>query len=137
MFSCQFCLGECKGGGGGGGVTPIGAVSRAATGVKMRSNGQGTFWGSVKRSSSMLGTIYKALLAIKRRGRSFCACAVNRWSRVKGKNPAWSSGQGLFSTVKNLDPGRSSGHGAYGSDPPLRVAVKLRAPLPAASFQHP
>ncbi len=102
-----------------GGVTPIGAVSRAATGVKMRSNGQGTFWGSVKRSSSMLGTIYKALLAIKRRGRSFCACAVNRWSRVKGKNPAWSSGQGRFSTVKNLDPGRSSGHGAYGSDPPL------------------
>ena len=38
-----------------GGVTPIGAVSRAATGVKMRSNGQGTFWGSVKRSSSVLG----------------------------------------------------------------------------------
>ncbi len=41
----------------GGGVTPIGAVSRAATGIKMRSNGQGTFWGSVKRSSSVLGTI--------------------------------------------------------------------------------
>ena len=37
------------------GVTPIGAVSRAATGVKMQSNSQGTFWGSVKRSSSMLG----------------------------------------------------------------------------------
>ena len=35
------------------GVTPIGAVSRAATGVKMRSNVQGTFWGSVKRSSSV------------------------------------------------------------------------------------
>ena len=30
------------------GVTPIGAVSRAAIGVKMQSNGQGTFWGSVK-----------------------------------------------------------------------------------------
>ena len=40
-----------------GGVTPIGAVSRAATGVKMQSNGQGTFWGSVKRSSSVLGPI--------------------------------------------------------------------------------
>ena len=38
-----------------GGVTPIGAVSRAATGVKMRSNSQGTFWGSVKRSSGVLG----------------------------------------------------------------------------------
>ena len=38
-----------------GEVTPIGAVSRAATGVKMRSNCQGTFWGSVKRSSSVLG----------------------------------------------------------------------------------
>ena len=36
----------------------------------------------------------------------------------RGKNPAWSSGQGRFSTVKNFDPGRSSGHGAYGSDPP-------------------
>ena len=39
------------------GVTPIGAVSRAATGVKMQSNGQGTFWGSVKRSSGVLGPI--------------------------------------------------------------------------------
>ena len=38
-----------------GEVTPIGAVSRAVTGVKMRSNSQGTFWGSVKRSSSVLG----------------------------------------------------------------------------------
>ena len=38
-----------------GGVTPIGAVSRAATTVKMQSNGQGTFWGSVKWSSSVLG----------------------------------------------------------------------------------
>ena len=78
-----------------GEVTPIGAVSRAATGVKMRSNGQGTFWGLVKRSSSVLGhyrSISTALLAIKRRGRSFCACAINQWSRVKGKNPAWSSG---------------------------------------------
>ena len=34
------------------GVTPIGAVSTAATGVKMRSSGQGTLEGSVKRSSS-------------------------------------------------------------------------------------
>ena len=40
-----------------GGITPIGAVSRAATGVKMQSNGQGTFWGSVKRSSGVLGPI--------------------------------------------------------------------------------
>ena len=39
------------------GVTPIGAVSKAATGVKMQSNGQGTFWGSVKRSSGVLGPI--------------------------------------------------------------------------------
>ena len=39
------------------GVTTIGAVSRAATGVKMQSNGQGTFWGSVKRSSGVLGLI--------------------------------------------------------------------------------
>ena len=43
------------GGGGGGGVgAPIGAVSRAITVVKMQSNSHGTFWGSVKRSSSFL-----------------------------------------------------------------------------------
>ena len=35
----------------------LGAVSRAATAVKMQSNGQDTFWGSVKRSSGVLGPI--------------------------------------------------------------------------------
>ena len=40
-----------------GGITPIGAVSRAATGVKMQSNGQGTFGGLVKQSSGVLGPI--------------------------------------------------------------------------------
>ena len=44
-------------GGGARGVTPIGAVSRAVTGVKMQSNGQGTFWRSVKQSSGVLGPI--------------------------------------------------------------------------------
>ena len=44
---------------------------------------------TVKQCAGALST---ALLAMKRHGRSFCACAVNRWSRVKGKNPAWSSG---------------------------------------------
>ena len=39
------------------GVTPIGAMSRAATGVKMQSKGQGTFWGLVKQSSGVLGPI--------------------------------------------------------------------------------
>ena len=34
-----------------GGVTPIGAVSRTATAVKMQSKGQGTFWGLVKQCS--------------------------------------------------------------------------------------
>ena len=36
-----------------GGVTHIGAEYIAATGVKMWSNGQDTFWGVVKRSSSI------------------------------------------------------------------------------------
>ena len=40
-----------------GGVTHIGAVYIAATGVKMWSNGQDTFWGVVKRSSSIPGPI--------------------------------------------------------------------------------
>ena len=40
-----------------GGVTHIGAVYIAATGVKMWSNGQDTFLGVVKRSSSIPGPI--------------------------------------------------------------------------------
>ena len=31
----------------GGGVTPIGAVSRVATGVKMQSNSQAVYWGTI------------------------------------------------------------------------------------------
>ena len=42
---------------GGGGITPIGAVSGAATVVKMQSNGQGTSWGLVKRLRGVLGTL--------------------------------------------------------------------------------
>ena len=37
------------------GSTLIGGMSRAATVVKMKSNSQGTFWGSVKLSSNVLG----------------------------------------------------------------------------------
>ena len=40
------------------GVTPIGAVSRAMTGVKMQSNGQGTFWGRSNSQAVCWGTIY-------------------------------------------------------------------------------
>ena len=42
---------------GQGGVTHIGAVYIAVTGVKMWSNGQDTFLGVVKRSSSIPGPI--------------------------------------------------------------------------------
>ena len=45
----------------------IGAVSRAVTGVKMQSNGQSTFWGLVKRSSTVLGHYRSNYLATKRR----------------------------------------------------------------------
>ena len=113
------------GGGGGGG----GDLSRGGHSHRRRVQSCDRGQDAVKRSRHFLGVgqtvkqcsgaLSTALLPIKRRGRSFCACAVDRWSRVKGKNPAWSSGQGRFSTVKNLDPGRSSGHSAYGSDPPL------------------
>ena len=71
-----------KGGGGGGGGTPIGAVSGAATG------GQD----AVKRSSSVLGHyistalyIYGTIGGSRSGGRSFCACAVNRWSLGMGQ----------------------------------------------------
>ena len=56
---------------GQGGVTPIGAVSRAATRVKMQSNGQGTFWGLVKQSSTVLGHYRSNHLATKKCGRPF------------------------------------------------------------------
>ena len=45
-----------------GGVTHIGAVYIAATGVKMWSNGQDTFLGVVKRSSSIPGPILLPLI---------------------------------------------------------------------------
>jgi hypothetical protein len=52
-------------------VTPIGAVSRAATAVKMQSNGQGTSWGSVKRSSGVSGPYLLHYWPVKRRDRDF------------------------------------------------------------------
>ena len=53
------------------GVTPIGAVSRAAIGIKMQSKGQGTFWGSVKRSSGVLGPHVYGACAV-------CRCVLVR-----------------------------------------------------------
>ena len=73
----------------GGGVTPIGAVSWAATGV---TNGQDTFWGLVKRSSGVLGPISN----IDRRPRGVAKILHMQLvdgQRVKGKNSPWSSGQ--------------------------------------------
>ena len=67
---------------------------RAATGVKMQSNSQGTFWGSVKRSSSVLGPISSMAKLAKRRGRDFAHAQLVDGQWVKGKNSLWSSGQG-------------------------------------------
>ena len=109
-----------KGGGGGGGHSHrrrVQSCDRGQDPVKRSRH----FLGVGQTVKQRAGALSMALLAIKRRDRSVCACAVNRWSRVKGKNLAWSSGQGRFSTVKNLDPDRSSGHGAYGSEPLLSV----------------
>ena len=63
------------------GVTHIGAMYIAATGVKMWSNGQDTFWGVVKRSNSIpgqggvthIGAVY---IAATYRGQD-----VVKWSR--------------------------------------------------------
>ena len=78
-----------------GGVTPMGAMSRAATAVKMQSKGQGTFWGSVKRSSSVQGLMsIQQLLVIKRHGQDFAHAQLIDGQWVKGKNSPWSSGQG-------------------------------------------
>ena len=41
-----------------GEVTPIGAVSRAATGVKMRSNGQAACWGTIYGTRLVTTVLY-------------------------------------------------------------------------------
>ena len=64
-----------------GGITPVGAVSRAATAVKMQSNGQGTSWGLVKQSSGVLGPIS----SIARWPRGMAAYAVSRLSTGEGQ----------------------------------------------------
>ena len=76
-----------------GEVTPIGAVSRAATGVKMRSNGQGTFWGSVIASSPGLPMFFSVTReksgrpgdeASRSNGQAMC------WGGTTGDQEAWS-----------------------------------------------
>ena len=69
------------------GVTPIDAVSRAATVVKMQSKGQGTFWGLVKWSSVVLGPM-SSTAGNQEAWPSLCACAVNRWSTGQGQKLA-------------------------------------------------
>ena len=96
--TCEAHPFQGGGGGGGGGVIHIGAVSRAATGVKMQSNSQGTFWGSVKRSSSVLGALSAVLLAIKRRVRSFAHAQL---SMVKGQS-------GVVKRLRSLFDGQKS-----------------------------
>ena len=109
-----------------GGVTPIGTASTATTGVKMRSSGQGTFEGSVKRSNRENGATLLRNAVIFDRSRSeasHCACASAYGQLVKDENWGRSSGHGQFSAVKYLDPGRSCGHSDYWSNPPLLLNV--------------
>ena len=49
-----------------GAVAPIGAVSGAATGVKMWSNGQDTFWGRLN-GQAVRWAIARVLVKVKRR----------------------------------------------------------------------
>ena len=55
---------------------------RVVTVVKMQSKGQGTFLGSVKRSSDVLGPM-SSTAGNQKAWSSLCTCAVNRWSRAK------------------------------------------------------
>ena len=64
----------------GGGVTTIGAMSRAATGVKMQSNGQGTFWGLVNSQAVCWGTIFSTT---GDQGAWLSLCACGQGSRAK------------------------------------------------------
>ena len=60
---------------GGGGVTPVGAVSRAVTGFKIQSNGQGTlqwFSQTVKQCAGVL-----SLVGDKEAWIILCACTDN------------------------------------------------------------
>ena len=124
-----FILSHTKSSKGGGGVTPIGTVSTATTGVKMESNGLAFLRLVVKRSSSLAGPhqinsqedeMLLDRLAVVDAQRTEAKMGVAKdWVKgVKSANWQWSSSQRAFSTVKNLDPGRSCGHSAYGSNPP-------------------
>ena len=84
-------------------------MSRAATGVKMQSNGQGTFGGSVKWSSDVLDPISGINIARRPRGVA-CACAVSRWSTGQGQKFAvvkrsrpFLDGQKILTPVAALD----------------------------------
>ena len=70
-------------GGGGGGAAPIGAVSRAATRVKMQSRHFLGIGQMVKQCARAL-TIYSTT-GNQEAWPSFCTCTLNQWSRVKGK----------------------------------------------------
>ena len=129
LFSIFPGLTQGGGGGGGGGHSHRRRVQSCDRGQDAVKRSRHFLGGRSLNGQAVCWALSKALLAIKRRDRSFCACAVNRWSRVKSKNPAWSSSQGRFSTVKNLDPDRSSGHGAYGGAPPPPPPCNSRLPL--------
>ena len=75
-----------------GEVTPIGAMSRAVTGVKMQSNGQGTFWGLVKRSSSVLGHYLRHYWRSRGVVDPFAHVQLIDGQGSRAKIPAWSSG---------------------------------------------
>ena len=71
-------------------VTPIGAVSRAVTAVKMQSNSQGTFLGLVKINGQAV--FWVLLTAIKRRGQALCMCT---WSLINGSRAKIHRGQAV------------------------------------------
>ena len=95
----------------------IGAVFRAATRVKMQSNGQGTYWELVKRSSNVLGHY----LQYYWQSRGMAECLHMRSSKDQWQKFCVIEQSGYFSTVKKLDSGCSNG--AYGSPTPLVPVV--------------
>ena len=73
-------------------------------------------------------TISTGLLAIKRRGRSFCACAINRWSRAKIRRGQ--AVKAVFQRSKILTPVAALDTAPMGSDPPPPPPDLQHVPTP-------
>ena len=111
------------------GVTPLGAVSRAATVGQDAVKGSRHFL-RVNQTVKWCSGPMSSTAGNQGAWPNLCTCAVNQRSTDQRQKWAMVNGQGHFWMVKNLDCSCSSGYSAYGSDPPCYSSVH-------GSFQSP